>query len=80
MGIGIAIPLADLIGKQIMEDAYPLKEHQSGLLTLVLTFLALVICGFCSKSGLTRWKDYGELVRLEDRQRHAARQSRAGLE
>ena len=40
MGIGMAIPLADVILKQIMGDAYPLKEHQSGLLTLVLTFLA----------------------------------------
>lgn len=80
MGIGMAIPLADLIGKQIMEDAYPLKEHQSGLLTLVLAFLALGICGVCSKSGLAKWKNYGELVHLEDQQRRAARQSEAGHE
>jgi len=78
IAIGMAIPLADLIGKQFMGDAYPLKGHQSGLLTLVLAFLALGICGLCTRSGLTKWKDYGELVRLEDQQRCADRQSKTG--
>ena len=78
VGICIIIPMADLIGKQIMEKEYPLKGHQSGLLALVLAFAAMGICGLFSKSGLAKWKNYGELVRLEDQQRRAAREGKTG--
>ena len=78
VGICMIIPMVDLIGKQIMEKEYPLKGHQSGLLALVLAFAAMGICGLFSKSGLAKWKNYGELVRLEDQQRRAAREGRTG--
>ncbi len=65
------VPLADLIGKKLIDD-YPLKGHESGLIALLLSFVAFVVCGLFSSSGEARWHNYGADVREEDRLRKAA--------
>jgi SSS family solute:Na+ symporter len=67
----LILPIADLIGKKIVDD-YPLKGHESGLIALLLSFAAFIVCGLVSRSGEARWHNYGEEVREEDRLRHAA--------
>jgi solute:Na+ symporter, SSS family len=71
LALCLMIPVADLIGKKVMDD-YPLKSHQSGLIALVLSFLAFFICGLVSSRGQARWHNYGREVREEDRLRRDA--------
>lgn len=67
----LLVPVADLVGKKLMDD-YPLKGHESGLIALLLSFAAFVVCGLLSRSGEARWHNYGDDVREEDRLRKAA--------
>jgi SSS family solute:Na+ symporter len=62
------IPLADLIGKQLVGDRYPLSIQQSGLLALVLSLFAIVIVSLLTGRGKVsrKWVDYGVDVRRLD--------------
>lgn len=70
----LLVPVADLIGKKLIDD-YPLRGHESGLIAILLSFLAFFVTGLASRSGEARWHDYGEDVREEDRLRRAGRMS-----
>jgi SSS family solute:Na+ symporter len=63
VAVCILIPMADLLGKQWLGSKYPLKEHESGLVALVLSFLLFFITGMLSKKGLKKWVDYGEKLK-----------------
>ena len=61
------IPLADLFGRQLVGDRYPLTSQQSGLLALVLSILAMGLVSLLTGRGpATGWVDYGPVVRRLD--------------
>lgn len=61
------IPLADLFGKQLVGDRYPLTSQQSGLLALLLSIAAMVAVSLLTGRGAAPgWVDYGPVVRRLD--------------
>ncbi|MCC7085072.1 MAG: sodium:solute symporter family protein [Pirellulales bacterium] len=60
------VPLTDIVCKNILKINYPLESHQSGLIALLLSFVAFLVCGMLSRSGERKWVDYGALARRED--------------
>jgi SSS family solute:Na+ symporter len=68
------IPLADLIGKQLIGDLYPLTIQQSGLLALTLSLLLMVVVSLLTGRGKVsgKWVDYGvDVKRLDAQEREA---------
>lgn len=62
----LAVPLADIVCKNILKINYPLQSHESGLIALLLSFAAFAVCGLLSRSGERNWVDYGKIARRED--------------
>ena len=69
------IPLADLFGKQIVGDRYPLTTQQSGLLALISAVVVLVVVSWLTGRGRVApgWVDYGVEVKRLDAEEKGAR-------
>jgi SSS family solute:Na+ symporter len=65
--ISAVIALADLFGKQIIGDAYPLTTQQSGLVAILAALAVMVVASLMSGRGTAPgWVDYGVVVREMD--------------
>jgi Na+/proline symporter len=62
----MSVPLADILCKNVFGVGFPLKSHESGLIALLLSFAAFLVCGLLSKSGEAKWVDYGAIARREE--------------
>lgn len=70
------VPLADLLGKQLIGEAYPLSTQQSGLIALLGALAMMVLVSLLTSKNRTApgWVDYGVVVREldEDSRRETA--------
>lgn len=70
------VPLADLFGKQVIGEAYPLSTQQSGLIALLGALAMMVLVSLLTSKNRTApgWVDYGVVVREldEDSRRETA--------
>ena len=67
-----AIPLADLFGKQIVGDSYPLTTQQSGLIAILASFIVIIGLSLITRrKEAPGWRDYGPVVRRMDAEEKA---------
>ncbi|MDA0659801.1 MAG: hypothetical protein O3C60_13295 [Planctomycetota bacterium] len=81
----LAVPLADIFGKWWLTSnfgdriKYPLKSHESGLLSILLAIIGFVVIGLISDAGEVRWKDYGAVLKSDQARRPGGDSTRADL-
>ena len=68
------IPLADLFGKQMIGDAYPLSTQQSGLLALIGALIMMILVSrlTCKNKQAAGWVDYAAVVQEMDEESRRA--------
>lgn len=61
----VVVPLADLFGKQLIGERYPLSTQQSGVIGILGAVLIMAVVSLLTaKSGPDpRWVDYGKIMR-----------------